>query len=72
MHSFGYRTGYFWEEVLQPLSFMEIIGSFMFLEKKKEKVDDGKGGLQLPHPALGRQRQDQQHFLAVASLGEPA
>ncbi|MEO7101613.1 MAG: RNA-binding domain-containing protein [Luteolibacter sp.] len=44
VHSFGYRTGYFWEEVLQPVSFMEIIGSFMFLEKKEEKVDDGKGG----------------------------
>lgn len=44
VHSFGYRTGYFWEEVLRMDSFIEIIGSFMFLEKKEEKVDDGKGG----------------------------
>jgi type I restriction enzyme R subunit len=40
----GYRTGYFWEEVLQRDSFLDILGHFMFVEKKEEKVDDGKGG----------------------------
>ncbi|MDD2711072.1 MAG: DEAD/DEAH box helicase family protein [Verrucomicrobiae bacterium] len=54
-HESGYRTGYFWEEVLQFENFLDILGHFMFLEKKEEKVDDplspneprrtgGKGG----------------------------
>ena len=43
-HPSGYRTGYFWEGVLQRDSFLEILGQFMYLEKKEEKVDDGKGG----------------------------
>lgn len=43
-HKSGYRTGYFWEEVLQFESFLDILGHFMFLEKKEEKIDDGRGG----------------------------
>lgn len=43
-HASGHRTGYFWEEVLQRDSFLDILGHFMFIEKKEEKVDDGKGG----------------------------
>ena len=43
-HPSGYRTGYFWEEVLQRDSFLDILGHFMFVEKKEEKVDDGNGG----------------------------
>ena len=43
-HDSGYRTGYFWEDVLQFQSFMDILGHFMFLEKKEEKADDGRGG----------------------------
>ena len=43
-HPSGYRTGYFWEEVLQRDSFLDILGHFMFIEKKEEKVDDGQGG----------------------------
>jgi type I restriction enzyme, R subunit len=43
-HPSGYRTGYFWEEVLQFESFLDILGHFMFLETKEEKVDDGRGG----------------------------
>jgi type I restriction enzyme R subunit len=43
-HPSGYRTGYFWEEVLQFDSFLDILGHFMFIEKIEEKVDDGKGG----------------------------
>ena len=46
-HPSGYRTGYFWEEVLQFESFLDILGHFMFLEKREEKVDDGKGGKQV-------------------------
>jgi type I restriction enzyme R subunit len=43
-HASGYRTGYFWEEVLQRDSFIEIMASFVFLETKEETVDDGAGG----------------------------
>jgi type I restriction enzyme R subunit len=46
-HESGYRTGYFWEEVLQFDSFLDILGHFMFLEKKEEKVDDGRGAHRL-------------------------
>ncbi|MFZ5569976.1 MAG: type I restriction endonuclease subunit R [Thermodesulfobacteriota bacterium] len=44
LHPSGYRTGYFWEEVLQRDSFLDVLGHFMFIEKKDEKVDDGLGG----------------------------
>ncbi len=40
----GYRTGYLWEQALQRDSFLDIIGHFMFVEEKEEKVDDSKGG----------------------------
>ncbi len=43
-HESGYRTGYFWEDVLQFESFLDILGHFLFLEKKEEKTDDGRGG----------------------------
>lgn len=43
-HESGYRSGYFWEEVLLFESFLDILGHFMFIEKKDEKVDDGRGG----------------------------
>jgi type I restriction enzyme R subunit len=43
-HSSGYRTGYFWEDVLQHDSFLDVLGHFMFIEKREEKVDDGHGG----------------------------
>jgi len=43
-HPSGYRSGYFWEEVLAFESFLDILGHFMFIEKNEEKVDDGRGG----------------------------
>jgi type I site-specific restriction-modification system R (restriction) subunit len=42
-HASGYRTEYFWEEVLARDSFLDILGHFMFIERKEEKVDDGQG-----------------------------
>ena len=42
-HPSGYRTGYFWEEVLERERFLDVLGHFMFVETKDEKVDDGKG-----------------------------
>jgi len=46
-HPSGYRSGYFWEEVLQRDQFLDILGHYMFVEKKEEKIDDGKGGQRL-------------------------
>jgi len=45
-HRSGYRTGYFWEDVLAFDSFLDVLGHFMFLETREEKVNDGKGGAQ--------------------------
>ena len=103
-HPSGYRTGYFWQEVLERERFLDILGSYMFVERREEKVEDAKGTrtektrdchlstlpparfsqqaslcrpggrlrTQLPHPALCRQRQDEQHLVALASACEPA
>ncbi len=43
-HPSGHRTGYLWEEVLERESFLDIVGSFMFIETGETTVDDGKGG----------------------------
>ncbi len=42
-HPSGYRTGYFWREVLEKERFLDILGSYVFLETREEKVDDAKG-----------------------------
>ncbi|MFN7835907.1 MAG: type I restriction endonuclease subunit R [Burkholderiaceae bacterium] len=46
-HASGYRTGYFWQEVLARDSFLDILGYFLFIEKDEQKVDDGRGGKKL-------------------------
>jgi type I restriction enzyme R subunit len=46
-HPSGYRSGYFWEEVLEREQFLDILGSFIFIEHKEEKAEDGKGGSRL-------------------------
>lgn len=46
-HPSGHRTGYFWEDVLQFESFLDILGHFLFLEKGEVKTGDGKGGERL-------------------------
>ena len=43
-HPSGYRTGYFWQDVLQRDSFLDILGHFLFIETQEQKVEDGKGG----------------------------
>ena len=43
-HESGYRSGYFWEDVLKPGSFLDIVGQFMFLEKAEVREQDGRGG----------------------------
>ncbi len=42
-HRSGYRTGYFWEDVLAREGLLEVLGSFMFIERKEEKQEDAKG-----------------------------
>ncbi|OPY65912.1 MAG: Type I restriction enzyme EcoR124II R protein [Syntrophorhabdus sp. PtaU1.Bin050] len=43
-HPSGHRTGYFWEDMLERESFIDIIGSFIFLETSEQTVNDGMGG----------------------------
>lgn len=43
-HPSGYRTGYFWEDVLAFDCFLDILGHYMFVERKEERETDGKGG----------------------------
>lgn len=43
-HPSGHRTGYFWEDILERESFIDIVGNFIFLEITEETVDDGAGG----------------------------
>ena len=43
-HPSGHRTGYFWEDVLARESFLDIVGSYIFLETGEATVDDGAGG----------------------------
>ena len=39
----GYRTDFFWREVLERERFLDILGSYVFLETGEEKVEDAKG-----------------------------
>lgn len=47
-HPSGHRTGYLFEDVLAPDSLLDILSSFMFLEKEEKRVrtstGDGEGG----------------------------
>ena len=43
-HPSGHRTGYFWEDVLERTSFLDIVGSFIFLETSEETVYDVASG----------------------------
>ena len=49
-HPSGHRTGYFWQDVLERDSFLDILGNFLFLETRHEKVANGafpmRGGTQ--------------------------
>ena len=42
-HPTGYRTGYFWQEVLARDRFLDILGSYVFVERREEKVQGAKG-----------------------------
>ncbi len=51
-HSSGYRSGYFWREVLQRESFLDIVGSYIFVESRTEKVYGAKGARTETHKTL--------------------
>ncbi len=42
-HESGYRSGYFWQDVLERGRFLGILGSYVFVEKRDEKVHGPKG-----------------------------
>ena len=42
-HPSGYCSGYFWQEVLERTRFLDILGSYVFIERREEKVHDKKG-----------------------------
>ena len=42
-HPSGYRTGYFWQDILKRDSFLDILGHYIFIEKKEEKYFDAQG-----------------------------
>ena len=51
-HPSGYRSGYFWQEVLERDSFMEILGSFTFRERRTEEVHDQRGARTVKHESV--------------------
>ena len=42
-HPSGYRTGYFWQDALVRERFLDIVGSYMFVEHRDEKVHGKQG-----------------------------
>ena len=42
-HPSGYPSGYFWQEVLERSRFLDILGSYVFIERRDEKVHTTKG-----------------------------
>jgi type I restriction enzyme, R subunit len=44
-HPSGYASEYLWHEVLARDSFLEILGQFLFIERKEEEKSDGMGGV---------------------------
>ena len=51
-HSSTYRTGYFWQEVLERERFLGIIGSYVFVEQRSEKVYGPKGARTEKHRTM--------------------
>ena len=42
-HPSGYRSGYFWQDVLERARFLDIVGHYMFMEHRDEKVHGKEG-----------------------------
>ena len=42
-HPTGYRTGYLWGESLERERFLDVLGSYAFIEKSESEVESGAG-----------------------------
>ena len=51
-HPSGYSTGYFWQEVLERGSLLDILSSFVFIETRKEDVGGANGAGVRPEKTL--------------------
>ena len=51
-HPSGYRTAYFWQETLERERFLEILGSYVFIERRDEKVEDAGGARTVKREAV--------------------
>ncbi len=69
-HSSGYRTGYFWQEVLERARFLDILGHYTFIERREEKVYGESGARTVKRESLVFPRYHQ--LDAVNSLVETA
>ena len=74
-HPSGYRSGYFWQEVLERDSFLEILGSFTFMEHRTEEVHDRRGARTVKHDSVVFPRYHQldavTRLIAIAELEGP-
>ena len=48
----GYRTGYFWQQVLQRDRFLGVLGSYVFVEKRSETVYDNGEARTIEHEVV--------------------
>ena len=69
-HPSGYPTGFFWQEVLERERFLDIVGSYLFVETREEKVQDAKGARTVKREAVVFSRYHQ--LDAVSKLVEQA
>ena len=51
-HSSGYRSSYFWQDVLERTRFLDILGHYMFMERRDEKVHSKSGARTLRRETL--------------------
>ncbi len=69
-HPSGYRSSYFWEEVLERTRFLDILGHYVFVERRDEKVYGESGARTVRRETLVFPRYHQ--LDAVNSLVETA
>ncbi len=69
-HPSGYRTGYFWQEVLERTRFLDILGHYIFIERREEKIYNKNSARTVRRETLVFPRYHQ--LYAVNSLVETA
>ena len=48
----GYSSGYFWRAILERERFLDILGSYVFVERREEKVEDARGARTVQREAV--------------------